>query len=496
MLTIVGPRGRLCDSLSRRELLSVGSLSFVGLSLPELLRRESLAAERPDRGKPAAGFGRAESVILVYLQGAPSHIDLWDPKPSAPAEIRGEFSPIATSAPGMFVGEVLPQIARQADKFALIRSLGCKPKGLPNHGSAIYMLMTGHDPGNFSPTGLAVPPSREDLPSVGAVTARYRSVGPGRFGYVAVGAPVKEGVVIGVGQGAGLLGAAYDPFTMYDDPLQPLKLEVFSLPGDVSLDRLKTRVDLRRSIDEQLDRRAAAGAALASADGARTTNLQTFDAYYAKALSLVQSSSAVRAFRLEEEAATVRERYGMTRFGQSCLLARRLVEAGTRFVQVTWPARSDDEPAPGPDGSWDTHRNNFPMLREHRCPVFDKTLSALIADLGERGLLEKTLVVAVGEFGRSPKLGIATTNNVGPGGRDHWPDCYSCLIAGGGVRPGQVYGESDKWGAYPKANPVHPYDLISTIFHAVGIDPETEYLDTQNRPRRLVEHGAPVTGLF
>ncbi|MGE5193501.1 MAG: DUF1501 domain-containing protein, partial [Deltaproteobacteria bacterium] len=209
-----------------------------------------------------------------------------------------------------------------------------------------------------------------------------------------------------------------------------------------------------------------------------------------------QSNAAVRAFRLEEEPAALRERYGMTRFGQSCLLARRLIEAETRFVQVTWPARSDDEPAPGPDGSWDTHRNNFPTLRNDRCPVFDHSLSALIEDLHARGLLEKTLVVAIGEFGRSPKIGAATTNNVGPGGRDHWPDCYSCLIAGGGVRPGEVYGESDRFGAYPKTNPVHPYDLICTIFHALGIDPATEYLDTLNRPRRLVDHGSVVAGLF
>ncbi|MFN0055566.1 MAG: DUF1501 domain-containing protein [Planctomycetales bacterium] len=492
MLTVFGKAGRLCDSLSRRELLTFGGLPLLGLTLPEFLMRRAVA-------QPAmnAGFGRAESVIFVFLQGAPSHIDLWDPKPTAPLEIRGEFSPIPSRAPGTYLGEVLPRLAQQADKFTLIRSLGCKPKGLPNHGSSIYMLMTGHDPGNFSPTGLAVPPSREDLPSVGAVTARFRSPGPTRFGYVAVGSPVKENVIIGVGQGAGLLGGAFDPFTMYDDPTQPLRLEVFSLPGDVTLDRLQERVDLRRRIDEQLSKSSASASNPYGASAAsKQTGLETFDAYYAKALSLVQSSAAVRAFRLEEESPATREQYGLTRFGQSCLLARRLVEAQTRFVQVTWPARSDDEPAPGPDGSWDTHRNNFPMLRDHRCPVFDRALAALLEDLGERGLLDKTLVVVAGEFGRSPKIGAQTTNNVGPGGRDHWPDCYSALMAGGGVRPGQVYGESDRFGAYQKTNPVHPYDLISTVFHALGVDPETEYQDTQNRPRRLVDHGGPVLGLF
>lgn len=490
MWNILGPRGRLCDALSRRELLTVGSLPMVGLSLPGWLRSQAVAAQTNDR---PVGFGRAKSVIFVYLQGSPSHIDLWDPKPQAPAEIRGEFSPIATQAPGVYLGEVLPKLARQADKFTIIRTVGCKPKGLPNHGSAIYMLMTGHESSNFSPTGLSVPPTRDDLPSVGSVIAYNSPRGTDRFNYVAVGAPVKENVIVGVGQGAGLLGAAHDPFTMYEDPTQLLKLETFSLPGDVSLDRLKDRVDLRGMIDQRLRENSTTQAA---SHRSKPTELASFDAYYQKALSLVQSHDAVRAFRLEQESATLRERYGMTRFGQSCLLARRLVEAGTRFVQVTWPARSDDEPVAGPDGGWDTHRNNFPMLRDHRCPVFDHSFSALIADLHDRGLLDSTLVVAVGEFGRSPKIGASTTNNVGPGGRDHWPECYSAVIAGAGVQPGRVYGESDRFGAYPKLNPVHPFDLLSTVFHAVGIDPETEYRDNLNRPRRLVDHGEPVLGLY
>jgi hypothetical protein len=305
---------------------------------------------------------------------------------------------------------------------------------------------------------------------------------------------VKEAAVLGVGQGGGLLGAAFDPFTMYDDPAQPLRLEAFSLPSDVTLSRLKDRVDLRASIDA---RWSALGSSRTSTGAAeRQTTTGSYDAFYQQALSLIQSHEVLAAFRLDDELPAVRARYGLTRFGQSCLLARRLIAAGTRFVQVTWPARSDDEPAPGPDGSWDTHRNNFPMLRDHRCPVFDHALSALLEDLQDRGLLERTLVIAIGEFGRSPKIGAPTTNNVGPGGRDHWPDCYSCLIAGGGVQPGRVYGESDRFGAYPKLNPVHPYDLICTVYHALGIDPVTEYRDTLNRPRRLTAHGQPVVGLF
>lgn len=483
MLTISGQPGRLCDSRSRREFLTVGGLSLLGLGLPDLLRMQASAASaEPAKRTSVNGFGAAESVILVYLQGSPSHIDLWDPKPNAPAEIRGEFKPIATKAPGMFLGEVLPLLAEQAHRFALVRSIGVDPKGLRNHGAAIYMLMTGHDPTNFSQTGLAVPPSRDDLPSLGAVVSKYRPSAAGRLSNVAVCGPVKEGKEIGVGQSAGLLGPMYDPFAMYDDPTQPLKLDAFRLPGDITLDRLQARVALRRSL---LD-----GRLFENGPG------RIFDSHYERAMSLILSGDAVRAFKIEDEKPAIRERYGMYRFGQSCLLARRLVEAGTRFVQVTWPARSDDEPVPGPDGSWDTHRNNFPTLKNDRCPVFDKTMSALIEDLDQRGLLTTTLVIAIGEFGRSPKIGAPTTANVGPGGRDHWPECYSFLIAGGGVRPGQVYGESDRHGGWPKVDAVHPYDVLATVHHALGIDPTTEYRDSLNRPRHLVERGKPILGLF
>ena len=478
MFSLTGRSGRLCDGWSRREVVTVGGLSLLGLGLPEYLQRAAVANSRT--GDPrATRLGQADSVILVFLQGSPSHIDLWDPKPDAPAEIRGEFHPIGTTAPGLYVGEVLPLLAQQARHYRVVRSIGVDPKGLRNHGAAIYMLMTGHDPRNFSPTGLAVPPSREDLPSVGSVVARYRPSETGRFNNVAVGAPVKEGREVGVGQGAGLLGGAYDPYTMYEDATAPLSPQGFALPAEIPLERLQSRVDLKAMIDRQL---AAESGSL--------------DDYYNTALSLIQSQRAVRAFRLEDEKSALRDRYGRTQFGQSCLLARRLIEAGTRFVQVTWPARSDDEPAPGPDGSWDTHRNNFPMLRDHRCPVFDQSLSALIEDMAQRGLLEKTLLVAIGEFGRSPKIGAPTTNNVGPGGRDHWPECYSFLIAGGGVRPGGSYGESDRHGAWPKNDAVHPYDLIATIYATLGIDHTSEYHDTLNRPRRLVQDGTPIAGLF
>lgn len=473
MLSILHRRGRLCDTSSRRELLTVGTLGLVGIGLPDVLRART---ETPSRSS-GDGFGRAEGMILLYLQGSPSHIDTWDPKPDAFAEVRGEFRPISTRAPGMMLSEVLPLLAQQADKFALVRSISVKPRGLPNHGAAIYMLMTGYDPSNFSPTGLAVPPSREDLPSVGSVVARFRPARVGSPSYVSVCGPVREGAVTGVGQFAGVLGGAFNPLQMYDDPTGPLRVESFTLPADMTLGRLRGRIDLR----------GAVGGTAATAD---------FDRHYQQAYSLIESTRAGRAFRLDLESSSLRERYGLTKFGQSCLLARRLIEAGSRFVQVNWPAGSDTEPEAGPDGSWDTHRNNFPMLRNWRCPVFDRGVAALLADLHARGLLEKTLVVAIGEFGRSPRIGAPTTNNVGPGGRDHWPSCYTCLLAGGGIRGGQVYGASDRNGAYPQSLPVHPYDLISTFYHALGIPREAEYRDNLHRPRRLVEHGGPILGLF
>ena len=484
MLSIFDRPERPCHGRSRRELLRIGTLGLFGLSLDPFFRGQARARDGTpgDRGRDPRlirGFGRARSVILLYLQGAPSHIDLWDPKPDAPSSIRGEFRPIDTTVPGLSLSETLPRLARHAEKFALVRSLGFNPKGFANHGAAIYTLLTGHDPTNFTPTGLAVTPARDDLPSVGSAVARYRPSEGGALNYVALCGPVKENVFIGVAQSAGLLGNAYDPYTMYDDPSATPRALEFTLPPDVTLGRLRARLDLRAA--------ARARAEIGPGD---------FNTFYDKAFSLIESARTARAFRLGGEPAAIRGEYGPTRFGQSCLLARRLVESGVRFIQVTWPARSDDEPAPGPDGSWDTHRNNFSMLRDHRCPVFDRSAATLIADLAARGLLDETLVVAVGEFGRSPRIGAPTTMNVGPGGRDHWPHCYTAMVAGGGVAGGRVYGASDGHAAFPRSDPVHPFDLIATIYHAIGIDAGLRFLDAQNRPRRLVDHGTPILDLF
>src|SRR6478735_7801810 len=244
VLSILGPRGRLCDSPSRRDLLTAGSLPLFGLALPGLLRQEARAREvAPARS--GDGFGKAKSVLLLYLQGSPSHIDTWDPKPDAPEGIRGEFKPIDTSVPGIRLTEVLPKLARQAHLFTLVRTLSVKPQGLANHGASIYMLMTGAGPLNFSATGLSVPPSRQDLPSVGAIASRFMPADPGRLGFVSVCGPIIEGGVTGVGQSAGILGAAYDPYQMYQDAQQRLNVDSLVLPADVDLGRMKARIDLR-----------------------------------------------------------------------------------------------------------------------------------------------------------------------------------------------------------------------------------------------------------
>src|SRR5438552_10507568 len=283
MLSILGRTGRLCDGWSRRELLQIGTLGLFGLGLPQFLRRQALAqdavAGQPGRDpRGTRGFGRARSLILLYLQGAPSHIDLWDPKPDAPSSIRGEFRPIATNAPGVFLSETLPRLARHADTFALVRSLSFNPKGLTSHGAAIYTLLTGHDPTNFTPTGLAVPPSRDDLPSVGSAVARYRPSEAGALSYVALCGPVKENIFIGVAQSAGLLGNAYDPYTMYDDPTAPPRAAEFTLPPDVTLGRLQARLDLR-----------------AAARARDELGPKDFNTSYRKAFSLIWSAPPARS---------------------------------------------------------------------------------------------------------------------------------------------------------------------------------------------------------
>jgi uncharacterized protein (DUF1501 family) len=293
--------------------------------------------------------------------------------------------------------------------------------------------------------------------------------------------PLQESGVIGKGGAAGFLGKAYDPYRMYQDPAKPLQIDDLSLRKDIGADRLKDRFELLKGINGSMP------------DLEKALHSQAIDEYYGKAFDLVLSGKARDAFDLSKESDKMRERYGMTTFGQGLLLSRRLIEAGTRFVQMNWPAVANGNPE---IDAWDTHAANFGPLKNLHCPKLDRGLSALLEDMDDRGLLKETLVVAVGEFGRSPRVGVSTSGNSNaPDGRDHWPYCYSAVVAGCGIARGAQYGESDQTASSPKDKPVHPNDLLATTYYALGIDPDMQVLNHLNQPRELVK-GKVVTELW
>ena len=299
--------------------------------------------------------------------------------------------------------------------------------------------------------------------------------------FVEMPRPLQESNVVGKGGAAGFLGKAFDPYRLYQDPSKPIKLDDLSLRSEVGEERLKGRYELLKGINASMK------------DLERAVSSTAVDEYYARAYDLVLSGKARNAFDLERESVAVREKFGRTTFGQGALLARRLVQAGARLVQLNWPAVANGNPE---IDAFDTHAANFGPLKNLHCPILDRTLAALVEDLDEKGLLNETLVVAVGEFGRSPRLGVSTSGNSNaPDGRDHWPYCYTALIAGGGIKRGEVYGKSDETGSAPKEDPVHPTDLLATVYYALGIDPSMEVLNDLNQPRPLVK-GQPLVTLF
>jgi hypothetical protein len=492
MLVIPGRPGKdLCDAnlgTSRRALLRAGSIGLFGISLPNLLRLEAAAKEmKPElahQGSP--GWGRAKSVVMVYLQGGPSHIDLWDPKENVPDNVRSSFKSISTKLPGVQFTENLPKLAGINDRFTLIRSMNYTPNGLFNHTAAIYQMMTGYTTDKVSPSGQLEPPNAKDFPNFGSNIIRLRPSEQPMLPFVMLPRPLQESNVVGKGGTAGFLGRDFDPYTLYPDgddmdmrKMSRIRVEDLKLRTDVFAKRLERRARLRELIDgtmPEIDK--------AVAD-------YRLDSYYEQALGLVISGRAREAFALEREPAKLRDRYGHNTFGQSLLLARRLVEAGTRVVEVIWPkvANSDNH-------SWDHHVGLDKRMKDQSAPMLDQGLSAFLADMDERGLLEDTLVVAVGEFGRSPQKGVSTSGNGNSAdGRDHWPYCFTALMAGAGTRRGFVYGKSDATASAPLEDPVHPTQLLATIYHACGIDPETIVYNHLNQPRELVKAQA-VTGLF
>ena len=492
MLVIPGRPGKdLCDAnlgTSRRALLRAGSIGLFGISLPNLLRLEAAAKEmRPEmahQGGP--GWGRAKSVVMVYLQGGPSHIDLWDPKENVPDNVRSSFKNISTKLPGVQFTENLPKLPGINDRFTLIRSMNYTPNGLFNHTAAIYQMMTGYTTDKVSPSGQLEPPNAKDFPNFGSNIIRLRPSEEPMLPFVMLPRPLQESNVVGKGGTAGFLGRDFDPYTLYPDgddmdmrKMSRIRVEDLKLRTDVFAKRLERRARLRELIDNtmpEIDK--------AVAD-------YRLDSYYEQALGLVISGRAREAFALEREPAKLRDSYGRNTFGQSLLLARRLVEAGTRVVEVVWPkvANSDNH-------SWDHHVGLDKRMKDQSAPMLDQGLSAFLADMDDRGLLEDTLVVAVGEFGRSPQKGVSTSGNGNSAdGRDHWPYCFTALMAGAGTRRGFVYGKSDATASAPLEDPVHPTQLLATIYHACGIDPETIVYNHLNQPRELVKAQA-VTGLF
>src|SRR5579884_2013739 len=434
---------------SRRELLQVAG---IGLALPPARR----ASGRP----PASGngtFGRARSVIILYLHGGHAQHETWDPKPDGPAPERGEFGAIATSVPGIRFSELLPRSARIAHRLTILRSLS---HGNANHVQASLSAMTGHSHAPGTEARGDFPPSPSDPPPFGAVLSRLRQ--PGSLPtWVQIGPLMRRfnGTVLH-GQSPGFLGNRYAPLVI-DQDLQASDVRVHAVTpdADVPPPRLVGRRRLLAALDHQ--RRAVD----------RAAEIETFDAYQRRALHLLTGPAVARAFDLAAEPSRVRERYGRTAFGQRCLLARRLAESGVPVLNVHYCLT--------PQGSWDTHDRHAAQMKDSLCPTFDRAFAGLVEDLDQRGLLGQTLVLATAEFGRTPKLNRA-------GGRDHWPWVYSVALAGGGTAPGCVLGASDKIAAYATDSPHSPADLVATVYHLLGVPPETQLRDQTDRPHALL----------
>ena len=460
MLRLLGPGVRLCDGWSRREVMRVGGLGCLGagVSLADLMRPATAA---DDTMGGSSSFGRARSCIVLFLMGGPSQHSTWDPKPDAPADIRGEFRPIATTVPGLAISDLLPRTARVAHELCILRGM-CT--GDNAHSSSGYYMLTGrpHQPMNFENANPGPP---NDAPSLGAVLARVdRGHGALPPSLTLPHRIFNTDGSVWPGQDAGLLGRTFDPWLL-NARLTPggYRIQEIDLPAELDPGRLSRRQDLldrfQRGL-EAIDRRSPAGA---------------FDEQARRAFDLLGSSQARRAFRLEDEPECNRQLYGETPFGQSVLLARRLVESGARLVQVNWYRGADEPPA---NPCWDSHTGEAARLKDVLAPPTDRAFSALVVDLDRRGLLDETLVVCMAEFGRSPRLD-------GNGGRNHWGSVFSVVLAGGGVRGGQVYGASDRIGAYPVEGRVRPEDLAATIFHCLGHAAGTEYHDPLGRPHPM-----------
>lgn len=467
-----GCRSYQAWNLNRRSALRIGTLGLAGLCLPETLRAEArsgAALPGAATSKSAPLKRRAKNVIFLHQHGGPSHIDTFDMKPAAPAGIRGEFQPIASSLTGVPITEHLPRWGQMLHLWGQVRSVHHKMK---NHNSAGYYCLTGKAP----PTDdQRLRDSLELYPAYGSVVSKFLGAEqPGIPPFVAFPHVVRDGSIT-PGQHASFLGKRYDPFFFGADPnASSFALPELQLPESVDLARLDRRRTLLEIVDAQLGLKYQS----AIAGG--------MDEFQQQALSILSAPGLKEALDIAQEPEWLRDAYGRTTYGQSCLLARRLIEAGTRFVTVYFSSGIGGKGSEG----WDTHQDNFTDLKNRLLPITDQTVPTLIADLRSRGLLDDTLVLWMGEFGRGPKIGDRDGK-----GRNHWPECYTVMMAGGGVTGGAIYGASDAQGAYPASDPVRPEDIAATLYWALGIDPASEVVDTQSRPLPISQ-GNPVTALF
>jgi uncharacterized protein (DUF1501 family) len=432
---------RDCSGVSRREFLRVGGLSALGLSLASFLRLQA-AAPKPSARK------KTINCILLWMQGGPSHHDTFDPKPDAPAEVRGEFATVPTTLSGVRIAEHLPLLAKQTDKYSIIR--GHDPKN-GSHGVADHLMMSGR------PFNASLP-----FPCYGSVVAKERGYRDGMLPFVQLGRFIDRRFNGGI---AGFLGDEFNPFEVGDDPNAPgFKVRDLSVASEADRKRLERRYAMLGDLDRYQKEVEEAPQVV-----------RARDTFYEKAHALITSPAAKKAFAIDLESEKLRERYGRNMFGQSCLLARRLIEGGVHFVTVT-------------DGGWDTHQNNFKSLKERKLPVLDRAYSALLQDLHDRGLLDTTLVVWFGDFGRTPKINPSA-------GRDHWATAGVACMGGGGVKRGEVVGATNALGEFVTDSPVTPQDLAATIYHTLGIPLHTWYRAQDGRPIELVPEGKPVRQL-
>jgi hypothetical protein len=432
------------------------------------------------RGRPRAIFRQQGAAALLERRsrasffssgGGPPQHDTFDPKPDAPLEVRGTFRSIATKVPGIHLCETLPHTARITDRIAIIRSM---TTDINAHSTSGAFMLTGYEP----PTKVEnVPAGPQDWPGIAAVVGALKPSERSPLSSVVLPEKIhNDGNIVWPGQDGGFMGGAWHPMLMNCDPAKlPIRIEGMSMEEGMTHARLSERFDLLTQMDAQFQAAVRSGAA------AELGHMRQ------KAFDLLHSDASRAAFALERETPALRAAYGEHKFGQSVLLARRLVEAGTRLVQVNWPREGVKEVGGSP--LWDTHKNNAGRVRDVLAPQFDRTFATLIEDLAARGLLDETLVVVMGEFGRSPKIN-------GAGGRDHWGSVFSVVLAGAGIGGGQIIGESDRIGAYPQSRPVRPPDLAATIFHLLGLNPADEFIDPIGRPRRLTDNGAALRELI